>query len=222
MICLRCGYCCKNLWVVIVDEPAKGPVEDNLISHEGRGIACKHLSGESPGEYACTLHQKPWYPDTPCARHGQTEQSPDTPCRMGKYILKEPLLEREKEKMDLRNLESVKVGDVLILEVPQSRKRELCTIARTTRTQLICVNTRYDRKTGKRIGQQSRWFRAWVRLPRDGEIEEVQDETQKIKLVGCILSACERNKLKERSLAELEKILAACAVRANQRKRSEL
>ena len=88
MICLRCGHCCKNLWVVIVDDPAKGPVEGNLIEHKGAGVACKHLRQEPSGEYSCAIHDKPWYHKTPCARHGQIERG-NTPCRLGQYVLKQ-------------------------------------------------------------------------------------------------------------------------------------
>ena len=34
MECLRCGYCCKDLAVVIVDDPEKGITKDNLIIYE--------------------------------------------------------------------------------------------------------------------------------------------------------------------------------------------
>jgi len=92
MKCLRCGYCCKNYMVVIVDDPAKGTVEDNLILHEGKS-QCKHLIGDEPGKYSCALHEYEWYKDTPCFAHGQVEDSLDTPCRLGAYIMR---LENEK------------------------------------------------------------------------------------------------------------------------------
>ena len=88
MICLRCGYCCKNLFVIIVDDPQKGIVDGNLIEHLGRGVSCKHLKGKNPGEYFCAIHNEEWYKETPCARHGQIEKKIDTPCRMGKFLLR--------------------------------------------------------------------------------------------------------------------------------------
>jgi hypothetical protein len=87
MICLRCGYCCKNLFVVIVDDPKKGIVEDNLITHEGHNENCPHLEGDKLGEYSCSLHNETWYEDTPCFNHGQIERSPDTLCRMGSHLM---------------------------------------------------------------------------------------------------------------------------------------
>jgi hypothetical protein len=86
MKCLRCGYCCKNLCVVIVNDPEKGLVENNFIFHEGGGVACKHLIGEGQGNYSCAIHDKPWYKDTPCFSHTQFETS-DVPCRIGDELI---------------------------------------------------------------------------------------------------------------------------------------
>ena len=33
MINLHCGYCCKNLSVIIVDDPELGIVEENFLKH---------------------------------------------------------------------------------------------------------------------------------------------------------------------------------------------
>ena len=87
MICLRCGHCCKNYCVIIVDDPNEGIYENNLIVHEGHNKNCPHLLGDEPGKYSCAVHDEPWYEKTPCFAHGQIERSPDTPCRMGEYIL---------------------------------------------------------------------------------------------------------------------------------------
>lgn len=90
MICLKCGYCCQHLFVVIVDDPTKGISEDNLIVHgqNGEKNNCKHLKGDKPGEYSCALHDEEWYKETPCFQHGQIERSPDDLCRMGAHIMK--------------------------------------------------------------------------------------------------------------------------------------
>ncbi|KKL53562.1 hypothetical protein LCGC14_2274220 [marine sediment metagenome] len=87
MICLRCGYCCKHLWVIIVDNPHKNPSENNLIEHSGGGIACKHLRGTKPGDYKCNIHDKSWYDETPCFQHTQIEKHTNIECRMGRHIL---------------------------------------------------------------------------------------------------------------------------------------
>lgn len=88
MKCLRCGYCCMNMMVVVVDNPDKGIIEDNLITHMGEGKPCQHLVGNIPSEFSCAIHDKSWYNETPCFSHGQIEQNVDDVCRMGEYLLK--------------------------------------------------------------------------------------------------------------------------------------
>lgn len=86
MKCLRCGYCCFNLAVVIVDDPDLGITKGNLIIRDVSG-PCKHLRGDKPGEYECSVHDEEWYEETPCFAHDQLGSSSDAPCRMGVYIL---------------------------------------------------------------------------------------------------------------------------------------
>lgn len=86
MRCLRCAHCCFTHSVVIVDDPALGPVEGNLIARGGD--RCQHLRGDTPGQFSCAIHDEPWYPETPCAQHGQIEYSPDDPCRLGVFVMK--------------------------------------------------------------------------------------------------------------------------------------
>ena len=74
--------------VVIVDNPDRPPYEDNIKGIGFNGPErCQHLRGDTPGKFSCAVHDKPWYPDTPCFEYGQIEQSPDDVCRMGEYIL---------------------------------------------------------------------------------------------------------------------------------------
>lgn len=87
MKCLRCGYCCMNLAVIIVNDPDKGIKENNLKVHEGKG-KCPHLQGDKVGEYSCALHNRPWYHKTPCAAHGQIESKATNKCRMGEFMMK--------------------------------------------------------------------------------------------------------------------------------------
>jgi hypothetical protein len=84
MICLRCGYCCIHLDVIIVDEPSSGIIMENLV-HKPSGIACKHLVG-SPGNYSCMLHDLPWFYETPCADFTQIEIE-NCNCRLGVMTL---------------------------------------------------------------------------------------------------------------------------------------
>jgi hypothetical protein len=86
MICVNCGYCCKKLSVVIVDDPSKGIIDDNLIFHSGSGDQCKHLIGDKPGEYKCAVHDMSWYKETPCFSHN-SELFNDRECTLGSYII---------------------------------------------------------------------------------------------------------------------------------------
>jgi hypothetical protein len=88
MKCLRCGYCCVHLEVIIVDNPERGISEDNLIP-KPTGERCKHLLGVEPGEFTCAIHDKEWYNETPCFKHTQIEKTPECDCRMGNYTLKQ-------------------------------------------------------------------------------------------------------------------------------------
>ena len=87
MRCLRCGYCCKHYYVIIVDDPDKGLCQDNLKFHKGDGTPCQHLRGNKPGEIASAIHERSWYKDTPCFAHGQIESNINEPCRVGTYII---------------------------------------------------------------------------------------------------------------------------------------
>jgi len=88
MKCLRCGHCCTNYFVVIVDVPELGINEDNLKCKEQPG-RCQHLQGDQPGQHSCAIHDESWYKDTPCFEYGQIETDVDTPCRIGTYVLQQ-------------------------------------------------------------------------------------------------------------------------------------
>lgn len=86
MKCLRCGYCCIHLEVIIVDDPKLGVVENNLISKH-TGDRCKHMRGDKPGEYSCAIHNEPWYEESPCFQFTQVEAR-NSNCRLGENTLK--------------------------------------------------------------------------------------------------------------------------------------
>lgn len=83
MICLRCGYCCINYDVMIVNDPKIGIIEANII-HKPFGIKCKHLI-ENDNYYTCNIHNYEWYIDTPCYAHTQIENK-NSNCRIGEYV----------------------------------------------------------------------------------------------------------------------------------------
>lgn len=87
MKCFHCGYCCTSLLATVIRDP-DGPFdEDNLmvIGLSGEKERCPHLRGDKPGEYMCAVHDKEWYPRTPCAEY--QSHWPDQPCRLGEFIV---------------------------------------------------------------------------------------------------------------------------------------
>lgn len=87
MKCFRCGYCCTSLLAVIVVDPDKGLAEDNftMIGTSGNKERCPHLRGDTPGEFSCAVHDRDWYPETPCADY--QSHWPERPCRVGEFLL---------------------------------------------------------------------------------------------------------------------------------------
>jgi len=85
MKCLRSGWCCHHLDVIIVDDPEKGIKDGNLI-HKPYGQRCKHLGGKNPGEFFCKIHNKKWFKETPCHAYDQIG-AVDAPCRTGKHMI---------------------------------------------------------------------------------------------------------------------------------------
>lgn len=104
MICLRCGHCCHVPWVMIVDDPEKEPGPLNCQWHLGKG-PCKHLRGSKPGEYSCTVHDKPWYHGSSCAKHNVECVDDSGVCVKGKQVM--DLYARE-EKKDVYGFEDFK------------------------------------------------------------------------------------------------------------------
>jgi len=75
--------------VIIVKDPDKGIVDDNLMSHKGDGVSCPHLRGNKAGEYSCGIHDRNWYDETPCYDYGQIEASPECHCRTGDFMMEQ-------------------------------------------------------------------------------------------------------------------------------------
>jgi Fe-S-cluster containining protein len=86
MKCLRCGHCCINYAVIILDNPDL-PLTETNVRFKPDGERCPHLRGDAPGKYSCAVHDHPQYQETPCFDFGQIEESPEDPCRIGMYIL---------------------------------------------------------------------------------------------------------------------------------------
>lgn len=88
MICQRCGWCCMNLWAIVIKDPEKGLDADNILSIGTHGPErCPHLRGDKVGEYSCAIHDKSYYKVMGCADY--QSHWPDQKCRMGEFLKKE-------------------------------------------------------------------------------------------------------------------------------------
>ena len=102
MICLQCGRCCsfpvgivKPEYVDIYD-PTESDFEKvkSWIMIKKEGEECPHIKWE--GDKAiCSVHDKEWFSDTPCGRHGQIEESITDKCRTGEWIKSKGINVRE-------------------------------------------------------------------------------------------------------------------------------
>ncbi|MGB3943954.1 MAG: hypothetical protein WBK88_04085 [Methanothrix sp.] len=90
MICSRCGLCCLNLDVMIIDPGSirpDGTVDPGDPAPALRKPAkerCPHLS-ISGDEAVCTIHHLPCYQGTPCDLFDQIGPD-DAVCLLGVYL----------------------------------------------------------------------------------------------------------------------------------------
>ncbi|MGD9211447.1 MAG: hypothetical protein PVI90_11750 [Desulfobacteraceae bacterium] len=74
----------------------------------------------------------------------------------------------------MNELEQVKVGDTLINEGASYDPALVLTVERITKTIIICdKGHRFNKKTGRIIGGDD-WTVDYVRVPKKGEIEQLQ------------------------------------------------
>lgn len=90
MRCLRCGYCCLYMDVIIIN-PEKisegGEVDfedESSYMHKPSQVRCPHLIFKD-GDAVCKVHHLPWFKRTPCADFTQIESSETDLCRLGTY-----------------------------------------------------------------------------------------------------------------------------------------
>ena len=107
MKCHRCGYCCVNYCVMVVNPKYadqddiifdfENPIKDLLIyvDHEKQ---CPYIYwSEEQNQAVCKVHEKKWFSKTPCYRHNNIETIGK--CRIGEYIINnKDILEKHKEK----------------------------------------------------------------------------------------------------------------------------
>jgi hypothetical protein len=76
MICLRCGYCCINLDVAIVNpvsiqpDGTVNPEDSGQVIFKSKGQQCPHLV-YLEDKAVCKIHELPCYRGTPCQQFEQ-------------------------------------------------------------------------------------------------------------------------------------------------------
>lgn len=78
MNCVRCGTCCITMPVAI-------RVGDRWKMKPG-DVECPYLE-KSPEGRVCSVHDEPWYKDTPCFVYGNSYIDPDFFHKRGKDCL---------------------------------------------------------------------------------------------------------------------------------------
>ncbi len=94
MICLRCGYCCINLSVVIIhpdfiqEELCVDDLPEEAFKLKLDGEVCDYLTFKN-NKAICKIHHLNWFKYTPCHEYTQIAPTKDYNCRMGEHLLKE-------------------------------------------------------------------------------------------------------------------------------------
>jgi len=90
MICSRCGLCCINLDIFIINprsirpDGTLDPGDPEAMIRKPAGERCTHLA--FTGEVAlCAIHDHPCYRGTPCDRF-ETIGPADGPCTLRGYL----------------------------------------------------------------------------------------------------------------------------------------
>ncbi len=90
MICLRCGCCCTNLDVVIINprsirpDGTVDPDDRDCVVFKPAGRKCPHLAYRDE-KAICTIHHLPCYEGTPCDQFEQFGPA-DAVCMLGSYF----------------------------------------------------------------------------------------------------------------------------------------
>ena len=90
MICLRCGRCCIDLDVAIVNpesiqpDATINPKERASMIFKSKGRPCPHLDFRGD-EALCKIHELPCYEGTPCRQFDQMGATDDL-CMMNSYF----------------------------------------------------------------------------------------------------------------------------------------
>lgn len=105
------------------------------------------------------------------------------------------------------NLENVQVGDTLIWNARLLADSRVVTVTRLTKTQIIINECKFRKSDGRSVSG-SVWSFVNLTIPKEGEIEKIQEAHLRRKLVSKIDNACQIGKLRVMSLKQLQQINA--------------
>ena len=105
------------------------------------------------------------------------------------------------------NLESIKVGDTLILKGQHPEDSREVQVARLTKTQVMVGGNRFRKSNGQLVGG-SYWDSPSLTIPRKGEIEKIQEARLHHQLVLEINNACLNSQLRAMPMEKLQQLSA--------------
>lgn len=98
MICQRTGYCCINLFVVVVIPEENGKL---WLYSKPAGVQCPNLAFDEEGKASCSTHEAPWFEQTPCHRYQNSNEDPDFWLKRGKPCMLGPLRQKQQDLVQL-------------------------------------------------------------------------------------------------------------------------
>lgn len=99
MICQRTGYCCINLFVVVViPEEETGKL---WLYSKPAGVQCPNLSFDEERKASCAVHAEPWFKTTSCHRYQNSDEDPDFWMKRGKPCMIGPLRQKQQDLVQL-------------------------------------------------------------------------------------------------------------------------
>lgn len=114
-----------------------------------------------------------------------------------------------------KTLENVQVGDLVVLVPKHNRSRSIEKVARVTNSQVVLAfpnfagnlyDVKFHKKNGREVGGDTLWGCQYIHIPKEGEVEAIQERTKRSSLISRIGKA----DLGKLSTERLEAILALC------------
>lgn len=109
------------------------------------------------------------------------------------------------------SLDNVQVGDELIL--CSLHKNHICRIERVTPTRIIVCNRAFRKRDGREIGRHNQWDSTFIRLPENGELDQIREDQLRRELIRHIRVLCQRD-LSSLSVEKLKRLVAMLECRS--------